>query len=65
MTKIDNSVKTSKKCGGFGVEILYPGTILPDHSDTGLGTIGRIDHSRVKSGTLIPRNLPRIFPPNV
>lgn len=54
MTKIENSQKSTKKRGGFGVDILYPGIIQPNHSDTGLGTIGRIDDSQVKPGTLIP-----------
>lgn len=54
MHKIDNSAKSGKKRGGFGIDILYPGTIFPNHSDTGLATIGRIDHAQVKPGTLIP-----------
>lgn len=54
MTKIENLAKIGKKQGGFGIEILYPGTILPETEDTGLATIGRIDHAHVKPGTLIP-----------
>jgi redox-sensitive bicupin YhaK (pirin superfamily) len=54
LTKIDNSVKFGKKHGGFGIEILYPGTIVPDADDTGIATIGRIDQAIVTPGTLIP-----------
>jgi redox-sensitive bicupin YhaK (pirin superfamily) len=54
LTKIDNSLKFGKKHGGFGIEILYPGTIVPDSDDTGIATIGRIDQAIVTPGTLIP-----------
>lgn len=54
ITKIDNKVKLSKQHGGFGIQVLYPGLINPDTTDTGLGTIGRIDHARITPGTLIP-----------
>jgi redox-sensitive bicupin YhaK (pirin superfamily) len=54
LTKIDNSVKFGKKQGGFGIEILYPGTMVPDSDDTGIATIGRIDQAMVTPGTLIP-----------
>lgn len=53
-TKIDNSVKFGKQQGGFGIEILYPGILFPESNDTGIATIGRIDHARVMPGTLIP-----------
>ena len=38
--------------GGFGIEILYPGLAL-DQGDSGIGAIGRIDHARIRPGTLI------------
>jgi len=52
--KIDNSIKYGKRHGGFGLQILYPGLIKPQLNDTGLYTIGRIDHARITPGTLIP-----------
>lgn len=54
LTKIDNTVKFGKKVGGFGIEILFPGTIIPDSDDTGIATIGRIDQVLITPGTLIP-----------
>jgi redox-sensitive bicupin YhaK (pirin superfamily) len=53
MQKILNSQKTSWKRGDFGIQILFPGHALAT-SDTGIGTIGRIDHAHVLPGTLIP-----------
>src|SRR4028119_1101114 len=52
--KIGNKQKLSKQHGGFGIEILYPGTLHPAANDTGIGTIGRIDQAKVTPGTLIP-----------
>lgn len=54
LTKIDNTIKYGKQHGGFGIQILYPGLIRPELHDTGLSTIGRIDHARINPGTLIP-----------
>ncbi len=54
ITKIDNTIKYGKQHGGFGIQILYPGLIKPQLNDTGLYTIGRIDHARITPGTLIP-----------
>ena len=54
LTKIDNTIKYGKRHGGFGIEILYPGLILPELRDTGFSTIGRIDHARITPGTLRP-----------
>lgn len=51
--KFPNAVKVSKQHGGFGIEILYPGSALGS-PDSGLGTIGRIDHATVSPGTLVP-----------
>jgi redox-sensitive bicupin YhaK (pirin superfamily) len=54
LTRIDNTIKYGKQHGGFGTQILYPGLIRPELQDTGLSTIGRIDHARINPGTLIP-----------
>lgn len=54
ITKIDNTIKYGKQNGDFGIQILYPGLVKPQLNDTGLYTIGRIDHARITSGTLIP-----------
>ena len=53
MTIIKNQ-KSRKTSGGFEIEILYPGNILLETADTGIGTIGRIDQARVTPGTLVP-----------
>ena len=54
LTKIDATIKYGKQHGGFGIQILYPGLILPQLNDTGISTIGRIDHARIAPGSLIP-----------
>lgn len=54
LTKIDNTIKYGKQHSGFGIQILYPGLIRPELNDSGLYTIGRIDHARITPGTLIP-----------
>lgn len=54
LTKIDATIKYGKQHGGFGIRILYPGLVLPQLNDTGISTIGRIDHARIKPGALIP-----------
>jgi redox-sensitive bicupin YhaK (pirin superfamily) len=54
ITKISNSDKLSKQHGGFGIQVLYPGTAKPGTGDTGISTIGRIDQAKVMPGTLIP-----------
>lgn len=51
--KILNNQKIAHKRGGFGIEILFPGRAM-DTSDTGVGTIGRIDHAHIVPGTFIP-----------
>ena len=52
--KIENNRKTGRQHGGFGIQILYPGIILPQSEDTGFATIGRIDHAKITAGTLVP-----------
>ena len=54
LLKIDNTIKYGKQHGGFGIQILYPGLIIPELNDTGFSTIGRIDQARITPGTLIP-----------
>ena len=51
--KIENSQKTTFEKDGFKIQILFPGKGL-ESNDTGIGTIGRIDHADVSSGTLVP-----------
>lgn len=54
LTRLDKAMKYGKQHGGFGIEILYPGIILPDFRDTGIAGIGRIDHAKITPGTLVP-----------
>ena len=53
ITKIDNKQKITKQHGGFGIDILFPGAMNTKSTDTGIGTIGRIDQAKVMPGTLI------------
>lgn len=46
-------MKYGKQLGGFGIELLYPGAVLPQSNDTGIAGFGRIDHAIVSPGTLI------------
>ena len=50
--KLDRSMKRKHGAGGFGIEILFPGTRLRT-GDSGIGAIGRIDHARIVPGTMI------------
>ncbi len=52
--KIENHQKTKYAKGGFKIEVLFPGKDLANNNDTGLGTIGRIDHANLRSETLVP-----------
>lgn len=54
LIKLDNDTKLGKQVGGFGIQILYPGTALLNSNDTGFATIGRIDQAKVTPNTLIP-----------
>lgn len=47
--KIDNT----KKVGNDHIKILYPGRAVGSRSDTGLGTIGRIDHAQIPGNITI------------
>ncbi len=51
--KIENHQKTKYAKGGFRIEVLFPGKVL-GNNDTGIGTIGRIDHANLSSETLVP-----------
>ena len=50
--KIENHHKTNFEKGGFKIKVLFPGKQL-ENNDTGLGTIGRIDHANLNSETLV------------
>ena len=51
--KIENYEKTNYEKGGFKIQVLFPGKNLKNN-DTGLRTIGRIDHANLSSETLVP-----------
>jgi len=51
--KIPNDAKRKHGSGGFGIEILLPGVAIIS-TDSGIGSIGRIDHATVRPGTVIP-----------
>jgi redox-sensitive bicupin YhaK (pirin superfamily) len=50
--KLGRNVKRAHGSGGFRIEILFPGAAL-GRGDSGIGTIGRIDHARIMPGTLV------------
>ncbi|WP_455811290.1 pirin family protein [Pseudomonas graminis] len=50
--KITRSDKHQHGSGGFGIEILWPGSVEKS-DDSGIAAIGRIDHANVKPGTVI------------
>ena len=52
--KIKNNEKTEFEKGGFKIQVLFPGKKLEENEDTGIGTIGRIDHANLNSETLVP-----------
>lgn len=52
MFKVFRSNKRRHGSGGFGIEILWPGTVQKS-DDSGIGAIGRIDHANVLPGTVI------------
>lgn len=51
---IDKTQRMGRQHGGFGIQILYPGLSLPESEDSGVATIGRIDHAKITPGTLVP-----------
>lgn len=52
MLKINRNDKISHSSGGFGIEILWPGSVQKK-PDSGIGAIGRIDHANMEPGTVI------------
>lgn len=51
--KISNDAKQGHLRGGFGIEILFPGQVRGG-DDSGIGTIGRIDHAKIRPGVRVP-----------
>lgn len=49
MQKIEND----KKSGSAHIKILYPGVVVENSNDSGLGSIGRIDHAEISGATTI------------
>lgn len=47
-----HKVTLSQKFGNSHIAILYPGKVI-GHSDSGIGSIGRIDQANIHSGTTI------------
>jgi quercetin 2,3-dioxygenase len=45
-------IDLTQKRGNSHIQILYPGEVL-QNGDTGLGTLGRIDHANINGGTTI------------
>jgi len=45
-------ISNSRFLGHGPIKILYPGTVVSDH-DTGIGSIGRIDHPEIHGNTVI------------
>ncbi|CAI0941161.1 pirin family protein [Serratia ficaria] len=52
MIKVDRTKKHQHGAGEFGIEILWPG-MAESSDDSGIGAIGRIDHAKIKPGTVI------------
>src|SRR5690606_6445035 len=46
-------IGNDKKVGNAHIKILYPGVAIEDSKDSGLGSIGRIDHANITSATTI------------
>lgn len=46
-------ISNEKKVGNSQIKILYPGMALGNTKDTGLGTIGRIDHATIPGNITI------------
>lgn len=46
-------IGNDKKVGNAHIKILYPGAAIEDSKDSGLGSIGRIDHANITSATTI------------
>src|SRR5690606_10884131 len=46
-------IGNDKKVGNAHIKIHYPGDAIEDSKDSGLGSIGRIDHANITSATTI------------
>lgn len=52
--KIQAQQRKPHSRGGFKIQILFLGDMLDNHNDSGIGTIGRIDHANLDAKTLVP-----------
>lgn len=48
-----HKITNEQKVGNDHIKILYPGKALNSNTDTGLGTIGRIDHAQIGGNVTI------------
>lgn len=46
-------IENDKKIGNAHIKILYPGNVIENSTDSGLASIGRIDHANISSATTI------------
>ncbi|HLV47003.1 MAG TPA: pirin family protein [Flavobacterium sp.] len=46
-------IENNQKIGNSHIKILYPGVAIEDSKDSGLGSIGRIDHANITGPTTI------------
>ncbi|HMR47199.1 MAG TPA: pirin family protein [Bacteroidia bacterium] len=46
-------IETDKKVGNAHIKILYPGSVIENSNDSGLGSIGRIDHANIGGNVTI------------
>lgn len=46
-------IENDKKVGNAHIKILYPGSVIENSTDSGLGSIGRIDHANIGGNVTI------------
>lgn len=46
-------IENDKKVGNAHIKILYPGNVIENSTDSGLGSIGRIDHANIGGNVTI------------
>ena len=46
-------IENDKKVGNAHIKILYPGSVIENSNDSGLGSIGRIDHANIGGNVTI------------
>jgi redox-sensitive bicupin YhaK (pirin superfamily) len=46
-------IENDKKVGNAHIKILYPGNVIENSNDSGLGSIGRIDHANIGGNVTI------------